>query len=145
IATGATEHHHDAAGHVFTAVVASALDHGGRARIAHREALAGDTAGVALALDRSVEHGVADNDRFIWHDGRGCSRADDDAAPGEALADMVVGVAFQLEGHTAREPGAKTLPGRAGEPDVDGVVAQPVVVVALGDHAGKHRAGSAVG
>ena len=69
IASGLAEHDDDAAGHVFAAVVAGALDHDGRAGIAHREPLAGDAAEVALAGDRAVEHGVADDDRLLRHAG----------------------------------------------------------------------------
>ena len=68
VAAGAAEHHHDAAGHVFAAMVAGAFDHRDGAGIAHREALAGDAAEIALALDRAVQHGVADDDRFLRHD-----------------------------------------------------------------------------
>ena len=52
----------DAAGHVFAAMVAAAFDHRDRARVAHREALAGDALEIGLAGDRAVEHGVADDD-----------------------------------------------------------------------------------
>src|SRR5205814_723100 len=99
VAAGAAEHHHDAAGHVFAAVIAGALDHRDRAGIAHREALAGDAAEIAFALDRAVEDGVADDDRFLRHDAGVRGRADDDAATRKPLADIVVRVAFQLEGH----------------------------------------------
>ena len=61
-------HHDDAAGHVFAAMVADALDDGDGAGIAHREALARDAAEIAFALDRAVEHGVADDDRFLRHE-----------------------------------------------------------------------------
>jgi hypothetical protein len=44
VAAGLAEHDDDAAGHVFAAVVAHALDHRDRAGIAHREPLAGDAA-----------------------------------------------------------------------------------------------------
>ena len=58
-------HHDDAAGHVLAAVVARALDDGDGAGVAHREALAGDAAEIALAGDRAVEHRVADDDRAL--------------------------------------------------------------------------------
>src|SRR6185503_8796799 len=44
VASGGPEHDHHAAGHVFAAMVAGALDHRHRAGIAHRETLAGDAA-----------------------------------------------------------------------------------------------------
>jgi hypothetical protein len=46
-------------------MVARALDDRDGAGVAHGEALAGDAAEVALALDRAVEHGVADDDRLV--------------------------------------------------------------------------------
>ena len=115
------------------------------AGIAHGEALAGDAAEIAFALDRAVQHGVADDDRFLRHDADCRRRPDDDAPARQALADIVVGIAFELEGDAAREPGAEALPGGAGEAHVDGVVRQAVMAVALGDLARQHAAGGAVG
>ena len=68
-----------------------------------------------------------------------------DAAAGQALADIVVGLAFELEGDAAREERAEALAGGALEAHHDGVVRQAVVAVALGDLAGQHGAGGAVG
>src|SRR5205823_12172032 len=113
IAPGLAEHHHDAAGHVFAAVVAGAFDHRDGARVAHREALAGDAAEIALALDGAVEHGVSDDDRFLGLEAAIGRRPNDNAAAREALADIVVGVTLELEGHAAREPGAEALAGRS--------------------------------
>ena len=63
----------------------------------HGEAFAGDAAEIALARDRAVHHGVADDDRLFRHDARVLRRLDDDASAGEALADIVVGVADDFE------------------------------------------------
>ena len=90
-------------------MIAGALDHGGGAGIAHREALAGDAAEIAFAGDRAVQHGVADDDRFLRHDAGVGRRPDDDAAARQALADIVVGFAFELEGHAVGEEGAEAL------------------------------------
>ena len=49
VAPGVAQHDHDAAGHVFAAVVAGAFDHRDRARVAHGEALAGDALEIGLA------------------------------------------------------------------------------------------------
>ena len=68
----------------------------------------------------------------------------DDPAAGQALADVVVGVAEQPQRDAARQERAERLPGRAGERDVDGVVGQAVAAVALGDLAAEHRADGAV-
>ena len=72
VAAGLADDDDDAAGHVFAAMVADALDDRDGARVAHGEALAGDAAEVALALDGAVEHGVADDDRLLRHDARRC-------------------------------------------------------------------------
>ena len=61
-------------------MVAGALDHRDGAGVAHREALAGDAAEIAFALDRAVEHRVADDDRFLRHDAGIGGRTGDDAA-----------------------------------------------------------------
>src|SRR6516162_2087166 len=106
-----TDHHHDTAGHIFAAMVAGAFHHGGGAGIAHGEALAADAAEIALARDRPIKHGVADDDRLLRHDARLSGRANDDAAAGEALADIVVGLAFQVERHPFGKPGAEALAG----------------------------------
>ena len=124
VAADLAEHDDDAAGHVFAAMVAGALDDGDRAGVAHREALAGHAVEEGLALDRAVEA------RYCR---RGCSPparaalglADDDAAARQALADIVVGVADQVERDAAGEEGAEALAGRAGEAEVDAVLGQP--------------------
>ena len=62
---------------------------------------------------------------FSSGDERRASRGgyDDDAAAREALAEVVVGVALELERDAAREERAEALAGRAGELDADRVVA----------------------
>jgi hypothetical protein len=83
VPAGGPDHDHDAARHVLAAVVARAFDHRDRARVTDREALAGDAAEVAFAGDRSVQHGVADDDRKLC-DGLGVLRGtDDEFAAGE--------------------------------------------------------------
>ena len=124
VAAGLAEDDDDAAGHVFAAMVAGALDDGDGAGVADGEALAGDAAEVALAGDRAVEHGVADDDRLLGHDAGVLRRAHDDAAAGEALADIVVGLADQLERDARREPGAKALAAGAAKRDGDRVLGQ---------------------
>ena len=75
VAPGLADHHDDAAGHVLAAVVAEALDDRDGAGVAHREALAGDAAEVALAGDGAVEHRVADDDGALRHGPRRRRRA----------------------------------------------------------------------
>ena len=125
-------------------MVAGAFDHGDGAGIAHGEAFAGHAAEIAFAFGRAVQHGVADDDRFFRHDAAVRRRPDDDAPARQALADIVVGVAVELEGDAAREPGAEALAGGAGEAHVDGAVGQAGMAVTLGHFAGQHAADGAV-
>ncbi len=67
-------------------------------------------------------------------------RADHDAATGEALADVVVGVALQAEGDALRHEGAEGLAGAADEGQVDGVVGQARATELLGDVVAEHGA-----
>ena len=124
------EHDHGAAGHVFAAVVAGALDDRRGAGVAHAEALAGDAAEEHLAFDGAVEHGVADDDVLAGLALERLRRLDDDPAAAQALADVVVGFAGQFERDAARQEGAEALAGGAGHADVDGVVRQAGMAVA---------------
>ena len=144
IASRRPDHHHHAAGHIFAAMVAGAFDHGDGAGIAHGKALAGDAAEIAFARDGAVQHRIADDDRLLRHDGRVRRRADDDAAARQALADIVVALADEVERHAMREPGAEALAGRALEADPDGVLGQAGMAITLGDLARQHGAGGAV-
>ncbi len=74
-----------------------------------------------------------------------CGGLDDDAAAGQALADIVVAFALEFEGDAARQPGAEGLAGGALEADLDGVVRQTSMAIDLRDRAAQHRAGAAVG
>ena len=49
-------------------------------------------------------------------------RADHDVPTGEALADEVVGVAFEAQRHTVGHERTEAVAGRAGQPDLDRVV-----------------------
>ena len=82
---------------------------------------------------------------FLRHDAGDGRRLDDDAAARQALADIVIAFAFEVEGDAARQPGAEGLAGGALEGDMDGVVRQAGMAVDLGHRAGQHGAGAAVG
>ena len=62
---------------------------------------------------------------------------DDDAAAGEAFADVIVGVAFEFERDALGEEGAEALSGGAGELEADGVVGQTGGAVAARDFAAR--------
>ena len=125
VAPGLADDDDDAAGHIFAAVIAGAFDDRDRAGVAHGEALAGDAAEIAFASDRAVKRGVADDDRFFGRDPRRRPRRmDDDASAREALADIVVGLALELERHAAASQAPKLWPAVPVERDMDRVVGQ---------------------
>ena len=78
-------------------MVADAFDDRGGAGVADGKALAGDAVEEDLAAGGAIEHDVADEDVLLGQEAGVLRRIDDDAPAGESLADVVVGVAFQLE------------------------------------------------
>jgi len=107
-------------------VVAGPLDHRDGTGIAHRETLARNTPKIAFARNRSVKHGVANDDRFFGRNAAIGGRTDDDASSRQAFADIIIALAFKFEGDAACEPGAEALPGGSGQLDANGVVGRPV-------------------
>ncbi len=133
VAAGFTQDHYTASGHVFAAVVAGALDHGQGAGVADGEALAGHTLQIHFAAGGAVEADVADHDVLLGDEAGGARRVNDHLAAGEALAHVVAGVAFELEGDALGQEGAEGLAGRAVELDVNGVFGEAGGAVAAGD------------
>ena len=78
----------------------------------------------ASPLVAPYEHHVADQDVLFRQEGGAARRIDDQRAARESLADVVVGIAFQLERHALGQERAEALPGRAVELEADGVVRQ---------------------
>ena len=78
---------------------------------------------------------------FSWAaNGAPAGGTDDDPPAGEALAQVVVGVALEAQRDAARDERAEALAGRAREAQVDRVVGQPVAAPAAGDLGAEHRA-----
>ena len=116
---GLAQHHHGAAGHVLTAVVAHALHNGGSTRVADAEALAGHTGDEHLTGGGTVEGHVAGDDVLLGLVGHVFRRADNDLAAGKAFAHVVVAVAGQPQGQALGNERAKAL--AAGSVAADGV------------------------
>ena len=111
VAAGGAEDDDAAAGHVFAAVVADAFDDGIGAAVADGESLGRAAAEKRFAAGRAVERDVADDDVVFGDEARFGGRIDDHPAAGEALADVVVRVAFEFERDAAR-PGTRRSFGR---------------------------------
>ena len=93
VAAGRAQHDDPATRHVFAAVVADTLHDRGRAGVAHGEPLPHHPAEERLAARRAVQQHVARDDVVLGGEGRALRRLYDDATTGQALADVVVGVA----------------------------------------------------
>ena len=88
-------------------MVAHALHDGGRAGVAHAEALARDARDERLAARRAVERHVADDDVFVRAEGAALRREERELAAGEALAEAVVAVALEPERQPLRDERAE--------------------------------------
>ena len=122
VAPGRAEHDDATAGHVLAAVVADALDHCVRVRVAHGEALAAEAADVGLAAGGPVERDVADDHILLWRIRHALRRDDDHASARESFGEVVVGVAFEAERRSGRQPRGEALSRGALEGEADGVV-----------------------
>src|SRR5262245_11982465 len=111
----ASEHADDATGHVLAAVIAGSLDDRDRAGVAHREALAGLASGIELTARCAVQAGVAHDHGIARGERQAARRLENDLAGGHALADVVVGIAFEIEMQATRIPRPETLPDRAAQ------------------------------
>ena len=118
------EHDHQAVGHVLAAVIADAFHDRGGAGVANREALARHAVEECFAAGGAIQRHVADHDVFFRQERRVARRIHDQPAAGKSLADVIVGVAFELERDALREECAEALSGRAVEVEVDRVVRQ---------------------
>src|SRR5258708_40241468 len=98
-------------------MVAGPCDARGRTGVAHRETPAGDTREVALAGDGAVQHRVADDDVVCRFEAALRRGRDGDAAAGQALADVVVGLPDERPRYAPGEEPPESLAGRALELD----------------------------
>src|SRR5216683_8250594 len=110
------EHNHDAAGHVFTAMIANAFHHGQRSAVADGKPFAGRARDVEFTRGCAVKNGIAGEN--VSADCRLPAGADADRAAAQSLADIVVGGPRQMELKTADQKRAKTLPGRSFETEL---------------------------
>ena len=114
-----------AAGHVLAAVVADALDHRGRPRVAHAEALPHLPADEDLAGGGAVEDDVAGDDLVLGGERRTLRGPHDEPPARQALAEVVIGVAVEAHRDSVGHEGAEALARRPGEGQRDGVVGRP--------------------
>src|SRR5262249_7617369 len=115
VASGSSQYHHATACHVFAAVIADRLDDRLDAAVAHAKPFAGHAADVRLAARYAVKRDVAGDDVLLRHK-RGTLRGiKDDLSAAQSLAEVIIGVALELQRHAARHERAQALPGAAGK------------------------------
>src|SRR5690554_1461604 len=144
ITASCSQHHNRAARHVFAAMIAGALHHSRGARVAHGKAFAGDAIEIGFSRQGAVQHRVAGNDVVGAEAAKVIGRANDDAAARQALADVIVGLADQVQCDAMGQESPEALSRRAVALDMYGVVRQAFMAVARGHHARQHGAYGAI-
>ena len=126
-------------------MIADALDHRLRAGVADGEALARDAANERLPARRAVQNHVAHDDVFLRDETRARRRLDCHPAARKPLAEVVVGVAFDVEGYPLGEKRREALPGGSRELRRYRIVRQPVLAPALRHFVAERRPDRPVG
>ena len=120
-------------------MVSDALHHGPDAAVADTEAFSGHAADVGFTVGRAVEGDVADDDIFFGFKRAGFRRSDSQSGTGQTFAEIVVGIAAQVNRESGGSKRTKTLASRAAGPDDDGVGRQTLQAVATRDFVAEHR------
>ena len=143
VASGAAKHHHNATGHVLTAVISGTLHDRTGTTVADTKALTGTTMGKQFATGRSVQTGVAEN-HLIARVGSGISGHQGDPAAVHALADVIIRLTLEPNIHPLHQEGTEALPGSATEGQIE-LSVETTVAMALGDFTSQSGADTAVG
>ena len=93
----------------------------------------------------AVKQGVACNRVFLCLEVAPYRRQDSDASATQTFAQIIVGLAFQLEVDTRDKECPETLPGRAFELHVQRMFGQPFFSVFCGNDTREHGAAGTVG
>ena len=105
-------------------MITDSLDHRVGTAVADTESFGSDTAEIGFTTNGAIQHHITDQDVLLRLEGAVLWRVDDDLAAGQALADKVIGVAFDPDGNAAGQPCAEALAGTAGQLHIDGVFRQ---------------------
>src|SRR5690606_31841331 len=144
VVAGIAEHSDAAASHVFTAVITRAFHHGVRTGVTHPETLTGGTGREQPAAGGAIQAGVADDGGFLALERAAFRRTDHQLAAGHALADVVVGIAFDVHVQAAGIEHTEALAGGADKTHLDRRLFHAEVAVTAGDFTGQPRAERAV-
>src|SRR5690554_6838747 len=92
-----TQYGHDTTGHVFTAVIARAFNHGKGTRVTHRKALARSSRCKQFTASGTVQTGVPNNRGILGLEWRTFWREDRQTTTSHPFTHVIVGIAFQLD------------------------------------------------
>src|SRR5512133_162571 len=139
VASRLTDNDHSTAGHVFTSVVTNTFDDGRSTTISDSEALSSHAAEECFAARCAIQNRVSDENVLVRSNGRARGVLYGDYAATHSLADVIVGVTFEVQLHTVSDEGAEALPCRALEPELDRAIGQTIRPMASCDLTGEHR------
>src|SRR5690349_9591691 len=97
VPAGLAQHDHPAARHVLATVVTHRLYYGAQTAVADAEPFPSHAADVRFTARRAVKGHVPDDDIVFRHEGGTVRWINDNLAPREAFAQVVVGISFQNE------------------------------------------------
>ena len=145
VASRLSEYYHAPAGHILAAVVAYTLHYGCGTGVADGKALACTAVDVNFTACGAVKQGVACNRVFLCLEVAPYRRQDGDASATQTFAQIIVGLAFQLEVDTRDKECPETLPGGAFELHVQRMFGQPFFSVFCGNDTREHGTAGTVG
>src|SRR5580658_3427967 len=124
ISSAGSEHQHKTFRHVLATVIADAFDYRGRSRIANGKALAGYSVEKRFAAGCAVKCNVAYENVFLGGKFRSPRRICNQTTARQALAYVVVRVAFERESNSFGQKRSHALAGGAIEMNSNRVVGQ---------------------
>src|SRR5207253_7188119 len=134
----APKHDDQALGHVFASVIAYAFYNSRDAGVSHCKSLACHSVEERFAACGSVQYNISDQNVFLGQEGGSLRRIHDHSATREALAHVVVRIAFERQRNPLGEKCSEALASRTGEMKTDGVVGQSLRSIALCNLAAQH-------
>src|SRR5690606_37125175 len=97
--------------------------------VAHGKPLTDHAVEIGIAREHAIQQRVARNNMIRTETTEIIGRAHDDATTGQALADIIVTFAHQIERDAVRQERAKALTRRAIELNMDSVIRQALMTI----------------
>src|SRR5262249_52361306 len=108
------------------------------------ESLTGHATDIRFPTRRAIKGNITDDNILFGHERRKLRRKDDNFASRQTLPDVVIGVAFQEEGHPLWHESAKALAGTSSKMNLDRIFGQGIRTPAPSDFTPDNRTNDAV-